>query len=179
MLRVLSRLGVSLAVVGATVGGLASPAFAPKYIFGALAYGGCELDAAEDARFEGEFTILGFSAAKGQLYVQAALSGDCKDGAFSIAATAEPGVYQFPVLSLNGHCEADSAVLEIRPGAAQVLSAKGDKFVLDLGGSTVAERWWDPADPAPVRAHVCAIVRLLDRQPYTRLAPVLNQLVLH
>lgn len=180
MLRmVVSKAAVASVVVVGVVSGVATPAYAPKYIFGSFAYGDCDLASVEGARFEGEFTILGFSADKGQLLVTAMVSGVCKSGAFTIAATPIPDVYTFPVDSLHAHCEPDSALLQVRPGATTVVTREGEKFTLDLSVSTVAERWWDAGEPAYVRAHLCAIDRLIDRQPYDRLAPVLDQLVLH
>jgi hypothetical protein len=179
--RSVSRVLLCAAVAAGTVGGVASPAWAPKYIFGSLAFGGCGLPD-DTATFSGDFTVLGFSSDKGQLLVTASVTGSCLQG-LTVMATAPTGVYTFPVVSLVTECVAESAVVEIRPGAATVGGVLGDKsdnvkFVLDLYPSTVIDRIWMEGDPESERGRLCALDRMLDRHPAADLATELNQLVL-
>lgn len=179
----LVRLAVGAAVVAGTLGGVAAPAWAPKYILGSFAFGECEL--AEPASFDGDFTVLSFHASGGQLYATASLTGTCVDGV-EVVATVPPGVYEFPV-ALTTVCEPADAVLEIRPGAALVGGILGpdpktgepEKVVVDLSRGTVVDRIWMTGDPRSEGARLCAVDRAVDRgASASQVATLLNQLVL-
>lgn len=176
MLRTaLSRAAVACAVVLGTVGLCATPAAAPKYILGALAYGDCEVPG--EPLFNGDFTIESFSAKDGELLVTAMVGGSCVAG-LDVVGGVPPGVYTFPA-ALTAECVDTSAVIEVRPGATTVAGFVGDEktdFTLDLS-RTVVDRIWMDGDPESERARLCAVARAVDR-PAKQVARLLNALTL-
>ena len=176
--QTLLRLAVASTVVAGTVGA-ATPAWAPKYILGSLAYGDCVLPE-PGSRFGGDFTVLSFSAGRGELWVTAAVSGACVDG-LDVTATVPAGVYTFPVESIATDCDAEFAGVDIRPGAATVAGeVGGDRttFTLDLYPSTIVERTWMTGEPKAARGRLCAVHRMAQRRSPAQLAKALNALVL-
>jgi hypothetical protein len=182
--RVGSRVVVGAAVAAGVVGGVASPAGAPKYIFGASAYGRCDLGRADDALFQGDFVILSFFASGGVVYANASLGGSCLEGA-DVVVTSPAKVYAFPV-AVVAECVPGSAVLEIRPGAAQVSGVLGTDtkdgtpvtYSLDLSTGTVVDRIALAGDPARERAKICAIARIAPNASAKTLARALDELSL-
>lgn len=176
MLRqTLSRTAVACAVVLGTVGVAGAPAWAPKYIFGALAFGNCEV--AGEPLFNGDFTIESFRARNDQLLATAMVSGACVDG-LDVVGSVPPGVYTFPI-SVTTECVTTSAVIEIRPGATTVAGDVGGEkteFTLDLA-RTVADVIWMEGDAESERAKICAVSRASGRTA-TQQARLLNALVL-
>ena len=176
---VVSRAALALAVVGGTVVGAASPAWAPKYILGASAFGECGIPGPPG--FTGDFTVESFYARGDQLYAFAAVSGVCIDG-LDVVGRVPGGVYPFPVAA-TAECVDGSAVLEVRPGAAAVEGTLGEvkdltTFTLDLSRGTVVDRIWMTGDPPAERARLCAVERALGTRSATQVARLLNQLTL-
>lgn len=183
MLRTtLARLAVACAVVVGTVAGVASPAWAPKYILGSFAFGDCLVDGdSAETSLSGDFEVTSFSSAGGTLYVNGTLTGACLDG-LDQRATITPDVYSFPVVDLTVECNDEFAGLDLRPGAARVggegLDKVPVKMTVDLYPSTIVERTWMPGEPMSVRGRLCALSRMSLRRDAASLATVLDQLVL-
>ncbi len=176
--RTFARLAVASAVVAGTVS-VATPAWAPKYILGASAYGACGL-AEPGSRFSGDFTVLRFHAAQGRVWATAAVTGTCVDG-LDVTATVPAAVYTVPVVEVTTECTAESAIVEIRPGATTVAGDVGgvkSAFQLDLYPSTVIDRIWMPGDPPRDRARLCAVHRTARRGSPAQVARALNELLL-
>ncbi|HEU0132751.1 MAG TPA: hypothetical protein VFQ85_17350 [Mycobacteriales bacterium] len=177
-----------LAVATAALGVVAvagTPAWAPKYILGANAYGTCVFPDGSTARFEGAFTVLGFSAPGGVLSVTGAVAGSCL-GDGDAVATVPGGSWTFPVTSLLTDCTtAETAVVQFRPGAATVDAVTGPtpkdgeqvKTTLDLASGTTLERDWFASDPVSLRARLCAADRAARHARPAGLAQALNALV--
>lgn len=184
MTRSLSRAAAVAGTAALSLVLAASPAWAPKYILGAFAFGTCHLPGG-DARFEGAFTATGFSADGGTLYVTGEVVGTCYDTGGDVAATVSSFVQSFPVTSVTTACTRTDAVVEVRPGAALVGAVLGEdtkdgeavKMTLDLGG-TVLDRVWSPDEPASVKARLCAVDRIAAHRPDADLARALDALVL-
>lgn len=173
--KTLSRAAVACAVVLGTVGGAATPASAPKYILGALAFGDCEV--AGEPLFNGDFTVESFGAKDGQLLATAMVNGSCVEG-LDVVGSVPPGVYTFPITVVT-ECVPSSAVIEIRPGATTVAGEVGGEkadFTLDLS-RTVADVIWMEGDPESERAKICAVARASGRTAPQQ-ARLLNALIL-
>lgn len=181
--RALARLAVASSLVAGVVGGVASPAWAPKYILGSFALGTCLVDGeTTETHLSGDLTVVSFADADGTLVVHGTLTGACFDG-LDQRARITPDVYTFPVVDLTAACDAEFAGVDIRPGAGRVGAtdvATRDpvKMTVDLYPSTIVERTWMPGEPMSVRGRLCAIARLADQRDAADLAAVLNQLVL-
>jgi hypothetical protein len=183
--RLTTRAATVAAVVAATVGGVAAPAWAPKYILGSSAFGRCVLPGGSEPLFQGGFTVLSFSASGGRLYATAAVSGACLDG-LAVAAVVPPATYTFPVEALTADCAVESAVVEVRPGAATVDGVLGAvaeggakvSFGLDLYPSTVVDRIWMAGDPMSERARLCAVAKMTAHRSPAGAATALNALLL-
>ncbi len=186
MLRRIGLRVASVAVASAVpVVTLALPAWAPRYILGASAFGDCRVDGLADSRFQGAFTVLSFSVADGQLQVTGNVGGTCADGAgIVVTVPAEP--FTFPVLSTTASCDPNGATVQFVPGATTVGGVLGDdtkdgeavKFTLDLSRATILERTWSPGDPRAVHARLCALDRILDHREPADLLPLLDNLLL-
>jgi hypothetical protein len=179
---VLRRIATIVAAAGLTLGLAAPPAFAPKYILGASAFGDCATT--PPSRFQGSFTVTSFGSARGRLLANATLVGTCAAGLTTVA-TVPVAPYVFPVVSVAGSCDATHAVVQVRPGAAVVGGFLGEdaktgaavRFPVTLS-STVAERSWTVDEPRSVRARICAMAIAARYLPLPHLAPLLNALVL-
>ena len=174
--RLTTRAAVVAAVLAGTVAGVAAPAWAPKYILASSAFGRCGLHAGSQTLFQGEFTVLSFSASGGRLYATAGVGGACIEG-LDVVAVVPPATYTFPVVAVTTDCATESAVVEVRPGAATVEGTAGS-FTLDLYPSTVVDRIWMTGDPASERAGLCAVAKVAAHGPAAALARALNALVL-
>jgi len=181
--RNLARLAVASSLVAGVVGGVASPAWAPKYILGSFAFGTCVVDGDfTELHLSGDFTVTSFADADGELVVNGSLTGACFDGTDQ-RATITPDVYSFPVIDFKAECNAEFAGLDIRPGAARVGGADAVtrdpvKMTVDLYPSTIVERTWMPGESMSVRGRLCALAKLADQKDAPDLAALLNQLVL-
>ena len=180
--RALARLAVAGTVMAGVVGGVAAPAWAPKYILASFAFGECLLDDGTTGHLTGDFTVESFQNADGKLQVNGMLTGACIDAGTRVA-TIDPGVYTFAVVDVRAECRDDFAGLDLRPGAGRVggvLGEKGDavKMTVDLYPSTVVERDWRPGDAMSVRGRLCALARMVAQRDPAELAGILNQLVL-
>jgi hypothetical protein len=180
---VLPRLAFVVLASAVPVAVSASPAWAPKYILGATAFGTCDLR--DGASFQGSFTVSGFSSSGGQLYATGAVAGSCDSGG-DVVATVPSTVTTFAVASVTATCSAVGANVEIRPGAGTVKGLLGDTpkdaepvvFGLDLAPSTVVERSWVPGDPRATYGRLCAVTANVAHRDAASLATVLNALVL-
>lgn len=180
--RTLARLAVACSVVAGTVAGVASPAWAPKYILGSFAFGDCLVDGdASETSLSGDFAVESFTNVDGTLYVNGLLTGSCFDG-LDQRATIAPGVYSFPVVEMRIECNDEFAGIDVRPGAARVGgedAAKDPvKITVDLYPSTIVERTWMPGEARSVRGRLCALSRMSPHRDAAALAVVLDQLVL-
>ena len=181
--RVIARLAVAGSIVAGVVGGVASPAWAPKYILGSFAFGQCEIDDVGETSFAGDFTVTSFEDVGGTLYVVGSLSGTCIDGLDHVAAVA-PGVYRFPVVDFTVECNDEFAGIDLRPGAERVGGTLTDdkdtavRITLDLYPSTIVERTWMPGEERSVRGRLCALFRMSQHRTPAELAGQLNQLVM-
>ena len=174
--RVASRVVVSATGAATAVALLAAPAWAPKYILGASAFGTCELD--PDARFQGSATVQQFYADRGQLWAVLRVVGSCGDNLVEVPSD----LFAFPI-DATASCGQTSATVQFRPGAGTVGGIPVDKsgavkFTLDLAPSTVIELTWAASDPKELRGRICAIAANLGHRSAADTADVLNQLVL-
>ncbi|HEX8001725.1 MAG TPA: hypothetical protein VF519_03415 [Mycobacteriales bacterium] len=181
MRRLLTRVPSVLAAAAVAVPLVAGPAWGPKYILGASAYGDCLRDPDRVERFEGTLSVRSFSRAGATLLVTGLLSGTCATDAGEVTAVLPEVVATFPVLSVDAFCTPPDVGVMIRPGAQ--VSAYDSKtgaatpFAVDLTRGTVIERSWTTGDPAGLRGKLCALDRIADRRPLASLAPVLNAFV--
>lgn len=185
-LRTAARPATVALAAALAVGTLAAPAWAPKYILGAFAFGTCDVPGQDASRFEGSLTALSFSSSDGTLYVTGPVVGTCYGTAGNTVATVPSFVATFAVVSLTTACTPTDAVVEVRPGAALVGGFLGDdaktgepvKLTLDLTNGTVLDKTWAPSDPMPVKARLCAVDAVAAHRPDASLASLLNRLVL-
>ena len=183
MRKSLTRASVLVTAAWLPVAGLAAPAWGPKYIFNASAYGGCGTDPA--SHFEGEASVVDFSASGGVLYADATVQGTCVDGT-RVTATVPLGTYSFRVNAVETDCTDTDVLVYIRPGTSTVQAYLGDikdgtpvPMALDLGPGTTIERTWTDGDPRGERGRLCAAHRIVSGGPSAAvLARVLDALVL-
>jgi hypothetical protein len=162
-----------------------APAWGPKYILGASAFGTCALPDGP-AAFQGDFRITSFGVTSGGLVANAFVVGSCAGPGVETAATVRGPAVVYPIVSVVATCDPAHAVAQFRPGTATVggflgadeKTGEAVRFPLNLAPSTVVERMWSPGDPASLRAQVCAVARLLPHAPPQALANVLNSLVI-
>ncbi len=181
--RMWGRTGCVAAGTALSVGLLAAPAWAPKYIFGASAFGTCTIDGQADSHFQGSLTVLTFAAVDGQLGVTGTVVGTCADASANPVATVDQGPYDFSVESLTTECTRDNAGIEIRPGSGTVGGFVGDskdavKFTLDLTPSTVIDLTWRPGDPGALRGGLCALHNVVPHRDAAGVATALNTLLI-
>lgn len=160
----------------------ASPAWAPKYILGAAAYGDCLRRSTDVERFEGLFEPTSFDRSGSSLLVTGVLSGVClTDATAEIVATLPPTVATFPVVSVDAFCDYPDVGVHVRPGSQMsghdVKTGDPAEFLVDLTRGTTIEQSWTDGDPVALRGKLCALDRIADRRPLEMLAPVLDTLV--
>lgn len=181
MHRLLARSAAVVASTALAVCAAGSPAWAPKYIFGSLAYGDCLRGGSEPERFEGTLTVTSFSRSASSLLATGLLSGACLTDAGAVTAVLPEHVATFVVGSVEAFCTDPDVGVMVRPGVQ--VSGRDAKtgapapFLVDLSRGTVVERSWTPGDPMSERGKICALDRIADRRPLPALAPVLNGLV--
>jgi hypothetical protein len=178
----LARVAVVAAASATAVAVAAGPAWAPKYILGASAFGTCSVS---DARFQGDFTVHSFFASPtGDLMAVALVGGSCNAGG-EVVAVVTHGLYEYPV-AMTASCDATSAAVEFRPGAATVGATLGDdpktgepvKLTLDLAPTTVVDRTWSADESKSVRGKLCAIAHMAGHRSAGDLAAALNSLTM-
>jgi hypothetical protein len=176
-------LSVGVLVAGAVLS-LAAPAWAPKYILGASAFGECGGGGVVDSRFQGSFTVRSFAVSGGALVADAFVVGSCAAG-LDTTAVVPRAAYTFPV-TVTTFCDGDDVGYEVRPGAATVGAVLGAsekdgtavKLGLDLAPSTVVDRRWSSDESRSVRARLCALDTIAAHRPASALAQALNALAL-
>lgn len=184
MLGVSRSLRRAFAVAAASTLGavaLATPAWGPKYILGASAYGDCTGHGSDVVRFEGTLTVRSFSRSGSTLLVTGLLTGTCVTDDNVVVATVQETVATFPVWSVETFCTFPDVGVFVRPGVMtsgyDVKTGEALPFGVDLSRGTVVERTWTDGDPPSLRGQLCALDRIAHRRPLASLAPVLDMLV--
>ena len=159
-----------------------SPAWAPKYILGAAAYGDCLRHSGEVERFEGQFEPTSFDRSGSTLLMTGVLSGVClTDDTAEIVARLPETVATFPVVSVDAFCVFPDIGVHVRPGSQlsgyDAKTGEPAEFLVDLTRGTTVESSWTDGDPMALRGRLCALDRLADRAPLPALAAFLDGLV--